>query len=52
LMYCRFQQMRGGFTPTEYDNEIAMVRHTLAGWAPQESHWDEYLRAWPSSDGM
>jgi predicted PolB exonuclease-like 3'-5' exonuclease len=52
LMYCRFQQMRGGFTPTEYNNELAMVRDTLAAWAPQEAHWAEYLQAWhgPSPD--
>jgi 3'-5' exonuclease len=52
LMYCRFQQMRGGFTPTEYNNELAMVRDTLAAWAPHEAHWAEYLQAWhgPSPD--
>jgi hypothetical protein len=44
--------MRGGFTPTEYNNELAMVRDTLAAWAPQEAHWAEYLQAWhgPSPD--
>ncbi|MFD0666203.1 3'-5' exonuclease [Ramlibacter sp. MAHUQ-53] len=46
LMYCRFQKMRAGFTEAEYDQEIAMIKETLAGLAPQESHWQEYLAAW------
>ena len=44
LLYCRFQQMRGGFTETEYQREIDHVRGTLAGW--DEPHWREYLQAW------
>ena len=46
LVYCRFQKMRGGFLEKEYQQEIAMVRETLAQWAPQEPHWQEYLQAW------
>jgi predicted PolB exonuclease-like 3'-5' exonuclease len=46
LMYARFQKMRGGLTEAEYDQEIAMVKDTLAQLAPQESHWQEYLAAW------
>ncbi len=46
LVYCRFQKMRGGFTEAEYEQEIAMVKETLGHLAAQESHWDEYLRAW------
>ncbi len=46
LLYCRFQQMRGGFTPTEYDAEIAFVKETLGNLAPNEAHWQEYLAAW------
>jgi len=46
LVYCRFQKMRGGFTEAEYQQEIASVRDTLAHLAPDESHWDEYLKAW------
>jgi len=48
LLYCRFQQMRGGFTPPEYEREIAFVKETLAGLAPNEAHWQEYLAAWPA----
>ncbi len=46
LVYCRFQKMRGGFTEAEYEQEIAMVKETLGNLAPEEPHWDEYLRAW------
>jgi 3'-5' exonuclease len=47
LLYCRFQQMRGGFTETEYEREIAFVRETLDGLADaRETHWREYLGAW------
>ncbi|HEY9096314.1 MAG TPA: ribonuclease H-like domain-containing protein [Hydrogenophaga sp.] len=46
LVYCRFQMMRGGFTPAEYAQEIGFVKETLANLAPQEPHWTEYLEAW------
>jgi predicted PolB exonuclease-like 3'-5' exonuclease len=45
LLYCRFQQMRGGFSDVEYRRELAGVREMLAGM--DEPHWREYLRAWP-----
>ncbi len=48
LVYCRFQKMRGGFTEAEYEQEIALVKETLGQLAPTESHWDEYLAAWPA----
>jgi predicted PolB exonuclease-like 3'-5' exonuclease len=46
LVYCRFQQMRGGFTEAEYQQEIAYVKETLGQLAPAETHWSEYLGAW------
>ncbi len=46
LLYCRFQKMRCGFTEAEYEQEIAMVKGTLASLAPAEPHWQEYLAAW------
>lgn len=46
LLYCRFQQMRGGFTSQEYEREIAFVKETLGNLAPNETHWQEYLAAW------
>jgi hypothetical protein len=45
LLYCRFQQMRGGFSDVEYRREIAGVREMLGGL--EEPHWREYLAAWP-----
>jgi hypothetical protein len=46
LLYCRFQQMRGGFTEAEYAQEIAFVKDQLGNLALQEPHWQEYLQAW------
>jgi predicted PolB exonuclease-like 3'-5' exonuclease len=50
LMYCRFQMMRGGLTPREFDAEVELVQESLAELpGPQ---WMEYLRAFqlqPSS---
>jgi predicted PolB exonuclease-like 3'-5' exonuclease len=46
LVYCRFQKMRGGFTESEYEQEISFVKETLGHLAPTESHWQEYLTAW------
>src|SRR6202000_182601 len=37
LMYCRFQQMRGGFTPQEYEQEVMLVKEALA--AEVGAHW-------------
>ena len=45
LLYCRFQQMRGGFSDVEYRREVAGVREMLGGL--DEPHWREYLGAWP-----
>jgi hypothetical protein len=44
LLYCRFQQMRGGFTEAEYEREIAFVKETLGGIG--DAPWPEYLGAW------
>ena len=30
----------------EYEQEIRMVKDTLAALAPNEAHWNEYLQAW------
>jgi hypothetical protein len=50
LLYCRFQQMRGGFTPEEHAQEMALVRKSLAAVADaapdSEPHWAQYLAAW------
>jgi 3'-5' exonuclease len=44
LLYCRFQQMRGGFTTTEYAQEIEFIKAELK--KNEEPHWREYLTAW------
>jgi hypothetical protein len=44
LLYCRFQKMRGGFTESEYEREVAYVKETLG--LLDEPHWREYLAAW------
>ncbi len=44
LVYCRFQQMRGGFTADEYDEELAYVKQQLEQDAKQgKAPWPEYL---------
>ena len=45
LMYCRFQLMRGVFSPEQFDHEVDLLRSTLA--AQPGAHWREYLAAWP-----
>jgi hypothetical protein len=42
-MYCRFQLMRGGLTPREFDLEVALVQESLAELPGEQ--WMEYLRA-------
>jgi predicted PolB exonuclease-like 3'-5' exonuclease len=39
LMYCRFQLMRGGLTPREFDMEVALAQETLAE-LPGRSGWN------------
>ena len=46
LLYCRFQLMRGAFSPNEYADEIAFVKQSL-GQEPG-AHWAEYLAAFDS----
>ncbi len=45
LLWCRFEKMRGRLDATSYAREIAATRETVA--ALDESHWREYLAAWP-----
>jgi len=44
LVYCRFQLMRGTMTKDAHDEEVALVKSSLA--ALDGSHWKEYLAAW------
>ncbi len=48
LMYCRFQLIRGQWDPARYEQEIALVRDTLA--AADQTHWRQFLAAWSDPD--
>ena len=50
LVYCRFQLMRGELTHAQYDEEVALVRATLAGM--EGAHWKDYLAAWPETSTL
>ncbi len=41
LMYCRFQLMRGELSTLEYQDEVQLVKTSLA--EKPEPHWEEYL---------
>ena len=47
LIYLRFQHLRGELDAVQYDQEIELVRSTLARGG--EPHWREFLAAW---DGL
>jgi 3'-5' exonuclease len=44
LVYCRFLLMRGLMTKDDYQEEVGLVRSTLAGL--EGKHWKEYIAAW------
>ncbi len=44
LMYCRFQRLRGFWSPVEYQREIDVVRAYLGAQPGQ--HWREFLSGW------
>lgn len=44
LVYCRFQEMRGGFSSAEYEEELSFVKKQLEQEAQQgKAPWPEYL---------
>ena len=45
LVYCRFQRMRGGVSPEEYQEEVQFVKSELLkeSKTPQGAFWQEYL---------
>ena len=45
LMFARFQLLRGAWHKAQYEDEVALVRNSLA--ALPDAHWQEYLAAWP-----
>ncbi len=44
LLYCRFQLMRGAWSPERYQTELELLRNTLSGLAGE--HWRRFLDAW------
>ena len=44
LVYCRFLLMRGAMSRAAYEEEVTLVRTSLA--ALDGAHWKEYLSAW------
>jgi len=44
LVYLRFQLMRGCMDRAQYDNEVRLVRDTLA--RSDQAHWREFLSNW------
>lgn len=44
LVYCRFQLMRGALSKAAYEEEVGLVRSSLA--TLEGPHWKEYLSAW------
>jgi predicted PolB exonuclease-like 3'-5' exonuclease len=50
LLYCRFQRMRGGVTPDEYEDEIKFVKEELLkeSKTPSGAFWQQYLELFAS----
>jgi predicted PolB exonuclease-like 3'-5' exonuclease len=47
LMYCRFQLMRGAFSPNRYAEEVVKLRSTLGEQASGgAAHWQQFLETW------
>ncbi|MFM7570787.1 MAG: 3'-5' exonuclease, partial [Betaproteobacteria bacterium] len=47
LLYCRFQLLRGQWSPERYQQEISLTRGALGELAAQHVHWREFVDAWP-----
>ncbi|MCP5264816.1 MAG: 3'-5' exonuclease [Burkholderiaceae bacterium] len=47
LMYCRFEAMRGNWSPERYSDEIERLRASLSGLSGE--HWRQFLSAWSPS---
>lgn len=47
LLYCRFQLLRGQWSPERYQQEISLTRGALGELAAQQGHWREFVDAWP-----
>ncbi len=47
LLYTRFQLVRGQRTEAQYQDELDLIRATIAGM--EGRHWKEFLEAWKSA---
>ena len=47
LLFCRFQLLRGHWSPERYQEEIALTRSALDGLAAGHEHWRQFVAAWP-----
>jgi 3'-5' exonuclease len=45
LLYLRWQKMQGSLSAQAYEEELALLRTTLAD--STAAHWQEFLNAWP-----
>ena len=45
LMYCRFQLVRGHWIASRYEEEVERLRSFIGDSG--DSHWQEFLKAWP-----
>jgi predicted PolB exonuclease-like 3'-5' exonuclease len=49
LLFCRFQLMRGVWSPERYQDEVELVRSSLRAQAEAGlEHWAEFLSVWPA----
>jgi predicted PolB exonuclease-like 3'-5' exonuclease len=48
LLFCRFQLLRGHWTPERYQEEIALTRSALGELSIEHPHWREFMAAWPA----
>lgn len=49
LMFCRFQTMRGAWSPKRYEEEVERLRAFASAQAPKAIHWQEFLQGWDES---
>ncbi len=49
LVYCRFQLMRGHWTPEQYHQETRLLRETLG--RQEGVHWRTFLAQWDEGEG-
>lgn len=48
LLYCRFQLLRGHWSPERYRDEVTLTRSALTELAASQAHWQQFVDAWPA----